>query len=35
MSDLELISLKLTDEFMGVDSEIDLFTKLLSQFLIK
>lgn len=35
MSDLELISLKLTDEFMGVDSEIDLLTKLLSQFLIK
>ena len=28
MSDLELISLTLTPEFMGIDSENDLFKKL-------
>ena len=28
MSDLELISLTLTSEFMGIDSENDLFRKL-------
>lgn len=35
MSDLELISLALTSEFMGIDSENDLFRKLPSSFLEK
>lgn len=35
MSDLELISLSLTAEFMGIDSENDLFRKLLPNILSK
>lgn len=35
MSDLELLSLNLTAEFMGLDSENDLFRKLIESFLSK
>ena len=35
MSDLELISLSLTAEFMGIDSENDLFRNLPKSFLLK
>ena len=35
MSDLELISLNLTAEFMGLDSENDLFRKLPASLLLK
>jgi hypothetical protein len=35
MSDLELISLSLTSEFMGIDSENDLFKKLPDAIYIK
>lgn len=35
MSDLELISLSLTAEFMGIDSENDLFRNLPESFLLK
>jgi hypothetical protein len=35
MSDLELISLSLTSEFLGIDSESDLFRKLPNTILVK
>ena len=35
MSDLELVSLNLTAEYMGFDSETDLFRRLPSLFLLK